>query len=146
MVDFGGAGMKDVSRILLPIYFFIALAASPLSSVHIEDELVSARFVYSNKHSTKTLHQFFHELFFAHFDNKLNHITDTSPDTTFTLGAKKDRRNSCFRLSHSKDILASPIFSPSVRITAEKFVRHSNYASSFIDYRPLCSGLSPPSV
>ena len=138
--------MKDISKMLLPIYFLIALAALPLSSIHVEDELVSSRFMYSNIRFTINLHLFFHELFFAHFDNKSDHITDTSPDTTFTSGAKKDRRKFCSRLSLAKYIVASPIFLPSVRITAENFVRHSNHASSFIDYRPLCSGLSPPPV
>ena len=138
--------MKGISKMFLPFYCFIALAALPLSSVHVEDELVNSRFVYSNICFTKNLHLFLHELFFAHFDNKLNHITDTSPDTTFTSGAKKDRRKFCFRLSLAKDILVPPIFSPSARINAENFVRHNNHASSFIDYRPLCSGLSPPSV
>lgn len=138
--------MKDISKMLLPIYFLIALAALPLSSIHVEDELVDSRFVYSNKHSINNFLLFFHELFFAHFDNKSDHITDTSPDTRFTPGAKKDHRNSCFKLSLTKDILASAIFFPPVRITAENFVCHSNHTSPFIEYSPLCSGLSPPLV
>lgn len=138
--------MKGMTKMVLPIYFLIALAALPLSSVHVEDEPVNSRFAYNNICFTENLHLFLHELFFAHFDNELNHITDTSPGITFTSGTKKDRRNVCFRISLARDILVPPIFSPSVRINTEDFVRHGNHVGSFIDYRSLCSGLSPPSV
>lgn len=138
--------MKNISKMFLPFYCFIALAALPLSSIHVEDEFAHSRFMCGTKHPTNNLHLFFHELFYAHFDNKLDHVSDTPPYTTFTSGAKKDRRNSCVRVPLMKDVLAFPIFSPSIRITAENFVRHSSYPGVFIECHPLCSGLSPPLV
>jgi hypothetical protein len=128
----------------LPFYCFIALAALPLSSIHVEDEPVNSCFVYSNIRFTENLHLFFHELFFAHFDNKLDHVPDTSPHATFISRAKKDRRYFCSRLSLSSDILGSPLFHPSLLIPAENLVGHSNHPRLFVDYHSLRSGLSPP--
>jgi len=137
--------MKNCSKFLLAVYF-IAFAALPLSYIHVEDRSVASRFIDSGMHYEENLHLFLHELFFAHFSQGSDHINNPPLERVFSVMVKKQRLESGFGSSFSKYFGYPGTFyrpAPNVAAKSKAFFRHLHPLSG---YRPLLSGLSPPSL
>lgn len=118
----------------------IVFTALPLAYIHVED-MMTRSLVCDNTHPYKNLHLFIHEIFFAYFNNKTDHVN--SP---------------CFEIV-SKDAetpdkgISDDSFLPGPDLNEGRFLAGSGAEFLFDGIRPralsdksFLSGLSPPSA
>ena len=129
---------KIALRFLLPLYFAV-FALMPLSNIHIEGRQNGCNYLTGSDRHKDTIHLLLHELLYAHFQNKSEHlgnVTFVAPD-----GNKRERQYD--------QLMFNAVVDTSV-ISAYFARRLPDPGSSRQDYgEPLsftASGLSPPTA
>ncbi len=129
---------KRTFRLLLPLYFAV-FSVMPLANIHIEGMQNRSSYLFCKARQDVDRHLLLHELLFAHFGNKSEHLKN-SASVRFTENKEG------FPKDHPRFTATTLIPSASPAVDSKKLIPPGNTRAAQHFFCFVSSGLSPPSV